>query len=279
MLNRVNSLLAGSLIAALTVIFVQAISPYGAHQHGEPQRSQNAHNQQGVSDQSAPLKSGVQIECDPNCATKEPEDHQNENWAARFVRKSLDDPLASATVVLALATLFMAFYTATVARATKAAAGHIPIVEGAYVYITLVEDINETTSTVLDENNSRQVVNFNLKIGLKNFGKTSAFIEKFVATIFFVSSAGKRPGSQIERFPKTIVGAGEDYPTTNLVAPEISEAEAANVRRFAAQICVEGYLVYTDIWNVEWKVDFAGRYIGGSGPRYRIDNQPREKSA
>ncbi len=150
--------------------------------------------------------------------------------------------------------------------------------EGAYVYVTLVEGIKETTVTVLEPDSARQVVNFVLKIGLRNFGKTPAFVEKFVATISFVSGARRQPGTRIEHFQSTIVGAGEDYPPTTLTAPEISEAEAANVRRFAAQIYVEGFLIYTDIWNVEWRVDFAGRYIGGSDPRYRIDNGQRQRN-
>jgi len=187
--------------------------------------------------------------------------------------------LAIFTGALGISTIGLWLQTGKAADASRAAAEHIPIVEGAYVYVVLGDNIQETPVAVLDSDKSGQVIQFKLDIRLKNFGKSPATIEGGIAKIFFVSGAGKRPGSEIRFLPNVIVGPGDEYPLEALRASDISEIEAANVRRFAAQIMVEGRFKYKDIWNVEWAVEFNGRYIGGSGRRFRIDNQPREKNA
>jgi hypothetical protein len=125
-----------------------------------------------VSNKSTPTHSGVQIECDPNCTAHEPQHQANESAAARLLRKTVDDPLALSTVALALATMLMALYTAIVARATKAAAEHIPRLERAYVFFRLMENAvghSDSENNVFDQ----AVVGFRIC----NYGKTIAFVK------------------------------------------------------------------------------------------------------
>ena len=104
MLARANLLLVALLISAFVVIVAQAISPYGSYQQQrEPHLNERSNISQKTPNDAAPSHSGVQIECDPNCAAKESQDHRSDGWIARFVRKSIDDPLATFTGVLALA--------------------------------------------------------------------------------------------------------------------------------------------------------------------------------
>jgi hypothetical protein len=110
-------------------------SNYQGKQQREPQKTEHASDHQKVTDHAAPSKFGVQIECDPNCAAQQAEQNANEGPIARVVRKTLDDPLTLFTAVLAFGTLFLALYTAVVARATRRAADHIPTVERAYLFI------------------------------------------------------------------------------------------------------------------------------------------------
>src|ERR1700678_4213799 len=96
---------------ALGGSFVWGLSYETPNEKGHPQWGQNSYNSQGISEYVAV----AQPKCDPNCATKETNENSDKGWTARFVRKSLDDPLAVFTGVLALATMVLAIYTAVVA--------------------------------------------------------------------------------------------------------------------------------------------------------------------
>jgi len=53
---------------------------------------------------------GVQIDCDPNCAAKHPKGDAYESAIARLFGKTVDEPLALFTAILALATLALALF-------------------------------------------------------------------------------------------------------------------------------------------------------------------------
>jgi hypothetical protein len=134
-LGTIAIVIAGLALFGFVVFQIGVASQHQRQHQREPQRSEAPNHQKGDTDNSSVTKSGIQIECDPNCAAQESKDHANESTIARFFRKAVDDPLTAFTGILALTTLFLAVYTAIVARATKAAAEHIPRVERAYLFI------------------------------------------------------------------------------------------------------------------------------------------------
>jgi hypothetical protein len=155
-------ILAGLALFGFVIFWVGVASNYQKHNQREPQGSERAHNSQSNSDYTAPSKPGIHIECEPNCSAQESKDHANEGPIARFIRKAIDDPLTAFTGILALTTLFLAGYTAIVARATKAAADHIPRVERAYIFADVFFNQRGLGVTV----------------HLSNLGKTPAEISK-----------------------------------------------------------------------------------------------------
>ena len=161
---------------ALGGSFVWGLSYENPHDKRQPQGSQNSYDSKGVSNYASVTQVNAEIECDPNCAAKEPEKYRYEGWPARFVRKSLDDPLAVFTALLALATMALATYTAVVARATKRAAEHIPRVERAYIF-----------ADVFFKNVGFGGISTGVVISISNYGKTPGDVYKiafdFVAAI------------------------------------------------------------------------------------------------
>lgn len=184
------------------------------------------------------------------------------------------------TGVLGISTIGLWRQTRKAADAARIAAEHIPIVEGAYVYARLAESLSEVEATILNEGEEpRQAARFAIVITLKNYGKTPAVIDGIWANLSFASAAAGRTGGDTRIHGNTVIGAGEEYPPVQVIAPDLSTEEAANVKRFAAQLILQGRLTYTDIWETTWVVEFSGRYTGGRDRRFRVDNAPREKKA
>jgi hypothetical protein len=172
MLARVPPFLWALLIASLIANVSLFLSPYKWEQdkyppgeHGSNQTDAN----QPISKKSE-TAGRVQIDCNPNCAAQEADNHGNESALARFIRKTLDDPLTAFTGVLAVATFILAIYTGTVATATKQAAEHIPRAERAYIY----GGVGFKYLVGCDDLDVRLGVNFSMA----NYGKTPGFITR-----------------------------------------------------------------------------------------------------
>jgi len=75
----------------------------------------------------------AQINCDPNCSAETTNKNRNQSAVARFISKTINDPLIAFTGIMSLATFVLAIYIGVVANSTKAAAEHVPRVERAYI--------------------------------------------------------------------------------------------------------------------------------------------------
>lgn len=191
--------------------------------------------------------------------------------------------LALATLGLGVATLFLYFagekHVAVAMRAADAAtaaAEHIPTVEGAYLRVILIEDAISGGLAYIEQGESQYNLSFAIRIALKNYGKTPAFVESFSARLSYVTN--KIGFGRETRIPPNIgIGTGEETIPYPVAFPHLSPLQCAALRGFEAKLILRGTLVYRDIWNAEWTVPFDGRFGGADG--FRIDNQPRRKSA
>jgi hypothetical protein len=190
------------------------------------------------------------------------------------------------TIVLAASTILLWQVTNKAAEAAKAAAEHIPTVEGAYVYVLLKKETVEEDLQMIGTGLIRRDFMIQVQVSLKNFGKTPAVIERFTARL---SYGGGKPisGAEARIQPKTIIGAGEEFEPPLIVSSQVlSKADAEKIWRAEASLTLHGTLVYRDIWGNEWTVPFKGQNhfdapinYGNVGVGFRIDNYPRQKNA
>jgi hypothetical protein len=176
------------------------------------------------------------------------------------------------TVVLAVSTILLWIVTNKAAKAAQAAAEHIPIVEGAFVYVLLVADL---IGDQLDVGSVSQPL---LQIRLKNFGKTPAFIDRFSAHLICVG-LNKR-GREVTIQPNTIIGAGEEWPVAPISLPiemSLSAEEVTKIKDRSTAILLNGTLLYSDIWECQWDAPFDGRYDAET-ESFRIDNYTQRKN-
>jgi hypothetical protein len=161
----------------------------------------------------------------------------------------------------------------TAARAAQAAAEYIPVVEGAYVYVMIERFVSDCIDDLVGMEISAPPA---VEISLKNFGKTPAFIHRVVARLNCVPIKN----GNYERFfvpPETVLGAGETTSYCETIPlGDLSMNDVVRVRKHAAQIILEGTLVYADIWGAEWTVRFDGRYDPDS-KRFSVSHQERIK--
>jgi hypothetical protein len=164
------------------------------------------------------------------------------------------------------------------AKAAQAAAEHIPIVEGAFVYLLLVEDLIGDRLNLI-ENGQLDFGVPRIQIRLKNFGKTPAFIDTFRAHLS--CAAINISGQEISIQPNTIIGAGAESP----IAPDslrieisLPAEDATKVKDRSAVILLTGTLIYSDIWECKWTAPFDGRYDAEHG-RFRLDNYAQQKNS
>src|SRR6266511_1218424 len=100
-----------ALFACLVIGFGFEIWRASNHQkdHQPPRKywSQMAFHDKGATENRTHLSAAVQIDCDPNCTAKNPEENRNQNYITRIFYKTVDDPLAILTGILAVATVFL----------------------------------------------------------------------------------------------------------------------------------------------------------------------------
>jgi hypothetical protein len=183
---------------------------------------------------------------------------------------------ALGTIILAFGTFILAVSTHTAARAAKVAAEHIPIVEGAYIYVLIPDDYITDRINWIGEG-AVGVDPPSVDIFLKNFGKTPAFVHRMIARL---SCPPVNIGEWGRYFvpPGIILAADQTTIYSEMVRlTELSPAEAAMVKKQIAQIILEGTIVYADIWGVEWSAKFNGRYDPNSSrfsePRTTLQNK------
>jgi hypothetical protein len=163
----------------------------------------------------------------------------------------------------------------TAARAAQAAAEYIPVVEGAYVYVLLDKFVSDQIDDIKGEEITDPPA---VKISLKNFGKTPAFIQRVVARLNCVPIVN----GDFERFfvpPETVLGAGETttYRETITLKKSLSSQEASRIGKHSAHITLEGQLVYADILGKKWTVPFMGRYDADT-KRFSVAHEPRQET-
>jgi hypothetical protein len=105
------------------------------------------------------------------------------------------------------------------AEAAKTAAEHIPVVEGAHVYVLIKRETVDEDLQMIEMGTGviRPDFMIEIRVSLKNFGKTPAVVERFNAILSYVSGASTRHGTEAVIQPNTIIGVGEEVPTTSLI--------------------------------------------------------------
>jgi hypothetical protein len=182
------------------------------------------------------------------------------------------------TIILAVSTILLWGVTNKAAEAAKVAAEYIPTVEGAHVYVVIKKD--EIFEQVQLIGKGAVPPNFTpqIRVALKNFGKTPAFIESFNARLSYVSTKKPVSGFEARIQPNTIIAADDETePPLVVSAPELSKTDADTIWRAAAHLILEGTFVYRDILGGKWIVRFDGRTDNDNG-RFRLDNYPRKNT-
>jgi hypothetical protein len=186
------------------------------------------------------------------------------------------------TIVLSASTILLWIVTNKAAEAAKAAAEHIPVVEGAFVYVLKVEEDLFGDRLNWIEKDQFEGGMPRVQIRLKNFGKTPAFIERFAVHLNCIGTDINVSGKEVHIQPNTIIGAGEESPPASSPSLRIeitlTAAQATRIKKGSAAILLRGTLVYSDIWESQWTAPFDGRYDAESGS-FRLDNYIQTKSA
>ena len=188
--------------------------------------------------------------------------------------------IAVFTTVLGIFTISLARSTRIAADAAKAAAEHIPTVEGAFIHVLLSRDI---IGSRLDSVEKEQFFQGfpEIRISLKNFGKTPGFVELFNVRLRYVSTGDQNESEMVSVLPNTIIGPGDSFPAEGGLAVTIKQmtpVQATNAKNGMGAIILVGTLIYTDIWGSKWNVPFDGRYVPALSS-FRLDNQPHQKIA
>src|SRR4051812_31328259 len=107
------ALLLGSLVANAALF----VAPYnwGNDRHPPGARAQQTGGSQ-VQSSAAQQATKIQIACEPNCAAKHTDEHSDEQWILRYLRKTVDDPVAGFTGLLFVATVLLALLARTQIR-------------------------------------------------------------------------------------------------------------------------------------------------------------------
>ncbi len=96
-------------IALVAIIVVAENRRSSDHQKDQSpprkQWSQNTRNNESAPKDRANFPATIQIDCDPNCAAKSPEQDRNQSYIARLFYKGIEEPITVTTGILALATI------------------------------------------------------------------------------------------------------------------------------------------------------------------------------
>jgi hypothetical protein len=155
-------LIAAILSLVIALIVVSTVGP----PYREPQapgKQAREHSQINESEPKArPSPTAIQIECDPNCANKNSEQHGHESRLARLINKTIDDPIAIFTFFLGLATFFLVL--AVLRQASDARVSSERQLR-AYVFIS-----SANVTSVAEGNGVMEA-----HVNIKNFGQTPAY--------------------------------------------------------------------------------------------------------
>jgi hypothetical protein len=138
------------------------------------------------------------------------------------------------TIVLAASTILLWIVTNKAATAAQAAAEHIPTVEGAFVYVVMNSDLIGGRLNSIEKGQFEEGPP-EIRINLKNFGKTPAFIEIFRARLSYVSvGAARKDRDETSIQSNTIIGAGDESPTKpglQIAFQNMTQAEAVHAKK------------------------------------------------
>src|ERR1700674_3333670 len=134
------------------------------------------------------------------------------------------------TIILAVSTILLWVVTNKAAEAAKDAAEYIPVVEGAHVYVVIKEDEISNHLQMIGRPETDPDFTLRIRVALKNFGKTPAFVERFNARLSLVSAKKPIFGPEARIQPNTIIGAGDEVePSLTVSAPVLSKASAEEI--------------------------------------------------
>jgi hypothetical protein len=167
----------------------------------------------------------------------------------RFIHAYHQETVAVATVIIAAFTIILGVFTISLARSTRVAAEHIPLVERAYLF----GGPDTRTLTVRDDLNLIQ-----FKFGVKNNGKTPGIVAEIWVEFLTDEPTSGNPiyrrgqagvnGRLAE--PDAVLSAGDD--ASSLFPPPFSCTPGE--RYFA------GYIIYTDIFKKTHTSRFCTRF-------------------
>jgi hypothetical protein len=124
--------LAALLIASLVANVSLFLFPYDWQNDKYPPGESGSHQTEEKQSQAKPTppSTKIQIECEPNCAAKHPDDSRyNPGALKRYFLKTIDDPVAGFTGLLFVATIILALIARNQMRDSRA-------IQRAYVAVT-----------------------------------------------------------------------------------------------------------------------------------------------
>ncbi len=147
--------------------------------------------------------------------------------AGALVFSSVDRVLIILLALLTLSTLLLLIYTRRVANAAKAAAGHIPAVERAYVF-------GGPTDLFLLHDQAT------VRLAMQNYGKTPAVIREWLVEFLAQEPRGRTPS--YDESKKTV--------TNEILEPFKLFSPAAVFRSdVPAPFYIVGYIIYDDVFR------------------------------
>lgn len=204
------------------------------------------------------------------------------SYTARLYYATL--AVAIATICLVLATVGLVIFGVIqtgqmkiAAKAAQTSAESLPIIEGAYVYPSIIKvDIADSLGAF--QNSEISTNRLLIEYEFKNFGKTPAIIQRLGAGLIHHNPrASGAVGLALAPVDKSIIAANDG---TGKMAAEITGFSRANWETVAAektQIIFYGSVVYSDIFGESWSFSFNWQYSYSLG-RFLPDNKPRQKA-
>lgn len=253
--NWVSKEFLVAVIISLAVIVLGLSITGPPYQNQQPpgnnggHHSQNDQRESNVGNGPAPL----QIECDPNCAAKHPEEHGNQSRLARLVNKTIDDPVALFTFFLGVATFLLVIVVlGQVKDARESAERQLR----AYV-VTQVKDI------VWPPSRNGSVI---VHVEIKNTGQTPAYDVQVISR----SNVMEYPFADDYDFT---LGSGED-PSMGLLGPQqptetdsisnpLTPTDWRDMTSVTSgrRLCTYGTVTYRDAFKITRTTNFCVSHV------------------
>jgi hypothetical protein len=169
---------------------------------------------------------------------------------------------AVGTILLAVGTIVLGLYTRIAAIAARDAASGLPVLERAYVYPEIVEpgaferllaEARVYYLDGLDSYDKRMPEVGKAKIKFTNFGKTPAVLKAAFASVGIAPFGGLLGLS----LPDGVLGSsGSTQPIPCLMDVGFTRNQAEKVGAYLAHVCIDGQVIFEDIWGVTHQTDF-----------------------